>query len=190
VVFKGNKAGWGGGFYQGRGSATLTNVLYSGNMAGWAGGILVDQGTITLTHTTFSGNNGYNVGGGLQNYAGTATIINSIFWGNSATNGPEIYNQFSATTTVVYSDIKFTGVYTGTGNINADPLFAAPINASGAPTSAGNYRLRAGSPAIDHGINAGVTTDLDGLSRPVGAGFDMGAYEYRPMIYIPLVMKQ
>jgi hypothetical protein len=140
---------------------------------------------------TFSGNDGYNQGGALLNYFGTPTVINSILWGNTATNGPEIYNAAAnPVITVTYSNIKFTGIYTGVGNINADPGFVLPIMVAAAPTTTGNYRLLPGSPAIDHGTDAGVTADLDGLPRPLGTGYDMGAYEFQPRIYLPLILRQ
>lgn len=43
----------------------------------------------------------------------------------------------------------------------------------------GDFRPRAGSPAIDAGVEppADVPTDLAGNARPAGAGFDIGAYE-------------
>ncbi len=41
-----------------------------------------------------------------------------------------------------------------------------------------NYHLASGSPAIDKGVTiAEVTTDRDGLSRPAGDAYDIGAYE-------------
>ncbi|UCD07856.1 MAG: hypothetical protein JSW41_02730, partial [Candidatus Aenigmatarchaeota archaeon] len=41
-------------------------------------------------------------------------------------------------------------------------------------------RLQEGSPAIDNGTNLGfIFTDIDGTSRPQGAGYDIGAYEYQ-----------
>jgi hypothetical protein len=47
--------------------------------------------------------------------------------------------------------------------------------------SAGDYRLGLGSACIDAGlVIAAVTNDLPGQSRPQGAGYDMGAYEYTP----------
>lgn len=44
-----------------------------------------------------------------------------------------------------------------------------------------DYRLKAGSPAIDRGSSTGApATDMDGISRPRGAAVDLGAYEYLP----------
>lgn len=46
-------------------------------------------------------------------------------------------------------------------------------------TVLGNFRLRAGSPAIDAGTNVGPNVrDLDGTLRPSGSGWDIGAYEF------------
>lgn len=42
-----------------------------------------------------------------------------------------------------------------------------------------DYHLAAASPAIDAGVEIlGVSTDRDGVSRPRGAGVDVGAYEW------------
>ena len=67
-------------------------------------------------------------------------------------------------------------------NLSADPLFVAPIDPAGAPTTAGNLRLRVGSPAINAGNNAVASpalpaTDRDGNPRIVGGAVDIGAYE-------------
>jgi hypothetical protein len=61
----------------------------------------------------------------------------------------------------------------GAGNIYGDPLFVRP-----AWGAAGDYHLRAGSPAIDRGKTlAAPLTDLEMRVRPQGAGFDIGCYE-------------
>jgi hypothetical protein len=41
-----------------------------------------------------------------------------------------------------------------------------------------DYRLAAGSPAIDQGIDVPVSSDRAGNARPHGAAHDVGAYEY------------
>lgn len=63
---------------------------------------------------------------------------------------------------------NYFGFTTGSNEINTDPLLES------------DYRVAEGSPCIDSGtsINA-PTADKNGVSRPVGAGFDMGIYEYQ-----------
>ena len=75
---------------------------------------------------------------------------------------------------VSYSDIsENTTTYEGPvqqeeGIIFLDPEFV----------SSEDLHLQSTSPALDSGSpHPGVTTDLDGMSRPGGLGWDMGAYE-------------
>ena len=59
-------------------------------------------------------------------------------------------------------------------------------------SAAGDYHLRADSPAIDRGLdNVGVAEDIDGEPRPNGSSVDIGADEYWPMAHhlkLPLVL--
>lgn len=56
--------------------------------------------------------------------------------------------------------------------------------------SARNYHLQPGSAAINAGINAGVTTDIDGQTRPFNGLYDIGYDEYVIYkIYLPLALK-
>ncbi|MBW1982476.1 MAG: right-handed parallel beta-helix repeat-containing protein [Deltaproteobacteria bacterium] len=57
----------------------------------------------------------------------------------------------------------------GTNPVDGNPLFR---NAAGL-----DYRLRAGSAAIDAGTDAGITIDVEGRPRPMKMGYDIGAYE-------------
>jgi predicted outer membrane repeat protein len=188
----------GGGLFMsqgGNGTLALTNVKFSGNYAslyGYGGGASLQSGGMaTLTNVTFSGNYAGTQGGGLENYIPATTVVNSIFWANAAgSSDSQMYNPGGIS--VSYSDIQqSSGVFPGTGNVNADPLFVSPISAASAPTTTGDYHLQITSPAIDAGNNAAVTvtTDLDGYPRRMdvpsvpdtGSGtppiVDMGAYE-------------
>jgi hypothetical protein len=98
-----------------------------------------------------------NSGQGLVTVAGTGatgTIQNNIFYDNALGN----YDNGAGFT----ADHNLTGV---------DPSFVDATN--------GNYQLAQGSTAIDYGTPvAVVTTDLLGIARPQGNGYDAGAYEY------------
>jgi len=41
-----------------------------------------------------------------------------------------------------------------------------------------DYHLVAGSAPIDAGVNSGITLDVDGITRPQGTSWDIGAYEF------------
>jgi hypothetical protein len=54
--------------------------------------------------------------------------------------------------------------------INADPDFVSP--------AASNFQLQAGSPAIDAGVTSVAAWDFNGVPRPQGIAYDIGAFEY------------
>ena len=152
----GNTADLGGGAYFG----TLNNCTVTGN-SGWGGGAAWS----TLDNCTVTGNSGGVVRG---------HVCNSIVWGNTAGGGDNYDgNDNSDGYVELYYSCTHPMPSAGIGNIAADPRFMDAAN--------GNYRLQAGSPCIDAGINAAVVgeTDLDGAPRIQGGRVDMGAYEYR-----------
>jgi hypothetical protein len=68
------------------------------------------------------------------------------------------------------------------GNISADPLFAGPSDA----------HLQLGSPCINTGwggVYPFVQDDLEGMQRPLGAGYDMGCYESLSQNWAPHVVQ-
>lgn len=98
----------------------------------------------------------------------TAYLSNTILWGH--TEAFSSTHPATQTMEADYSDIQLSsGVWPGVGNWNADPLF---IGGS-------DYHLQATSPLIDQADAAvAPARDLDDILRPVGAGADMGAYEF------------
>ena len=115
-----------------------------------------NEASPVMTNCTFTGNSA-DRGGGMYNQAYPSPLLtNSILWGDTP---DEIFNADSAASPIVtYSDVQ--GGYTGEGNIDADPLFADPLN--------NNFHLTPNSPAIDAGSNAAPYLplyDFDGDTR-------------------------
>ena len=158
--------GKGGGIYCD--SATdIANCNIFANSAGNGGGIY-SGGFSSVTNCTISGNTASAGGGGMA-CAGILppTVINSIFWENSP---DEIYVLKNSYPKVKYSDIS--GGWSGTNNIDADPLFVNPAD--------GDFHLKPDSPCIDAGDPDSdfPKDDIDGDSRPQGEKYDMGSDEF------------
>ncbi len=189
VSFSGNSATNGGGMYNVSSSPVMSQVSFSGNQASINGGGMFNSGSSpVMSQVSFSGNRATINGGGMFNSGSSPQIVNSIFWGNAAgTVGAQIHTS-SGRPVIRYTLIQGSGGsgawdnnlgINGGNNLDADPLFQVPINPADAPTSAGNLRLRAGSPAIDVGDDRAASgpLDLDGAPRIQGARVDLGAYE-------------
>ena len=171
VGFIGNSAtGNGGGFYSFFDSSpSMVNGLFSGNSANAGGGMYSHLGNAVLVNVTFSRNQAAYNGGGLLNSDSSPQITNAIFWENQDQGGTwatsQIYDTGSSATVVNYSLVQGWGGG-GSGNINANPLFADPTGADGiAGTFDDDLRLLGVSPAIDAGDNTAVLpdyADLDG----------------------------
>ena len=185
-TFSGNSANSGGGMLNNVGSSpTLTNCTFSGNSAGWGGGIYSADSSPTVTNCTFSGNSASSEGGGMYNLRGSTTVTNCILWGDSAPSGPEIFN-INSTPSVTYSDIA--GGYTGTGNIDEDPVFIDSNGLDGIGGTADdeddNVHLRGYSPCINAGDPGGDYSgqvDVDNQPRVAYGRVDMGADEVFPI---------
>lgn len=169
-VFTGNSTSTFGGAINNLGNGmTATRCIFSGNTAGSGGGALTtSSGTALVTNCTIAFNSSSNVTGGLLLSASSSTpsVRNTILWGNSDATGnterAQIARFFTNGTLpfVNYCDVQgLTPDLGGTGNFDADPLFADALN--------GDFSLEAGSPCV----NAGDPTMLD----PDGSAADVGA---------------
>ena len=140
-------------------SPSLQNVTISGNSAANSGGGIScwNNSAPSFNNVTISGNSADDGGGIYCTNNSSPVLINSILWNDSP---QEIYIS-SGSVTATYSDIQ--GGWTGTGNIDDNPLFVDPAN--------GDYHLDDNSPCIDAGD---PTSPLD----PDDTIADMGAYYF------------
>lgn len=152
----------GGGVRMMQGShADLINCVIAHNASlNSGGGVAIDNTSVgQLRHCTVIG----NAADGVASSGGVLALSNCIVRGNTP-------GQISAGYTVHFSEVE--GGYPGAGNIDADPLFENAAECE--------YALAYGSPCVNAGTAAGVTWDCVGKPRPMGAGYDMGAYEQDP----------
>ena len=173
----GNAASYdGGGIYLDTSPPPIINCTIAGNTADYGGGIYcVYSSSPPITNCTIAGNTATYDGGGIYySYTSSPNVKNTILWGDTAGSGMEISLYGGTTITVTYSDIQ--GNWTGTGNINALPLFLGN----------GNYHLKTISPCINKATSSGApSNDIDGDARPQGAGYDIGSDEYKTCLSSP-----
>ena len=173
------------------GTPAIVNNVIVGNSALTGGGVAwgpVQSGTGVLVNNTIAGNEAENGAAILVGGAGLQ-VINNVLSGPSTASTVACLNDAPGGTVFSHNDVSnatpspYAGCADATGadgNISADPLLAA------------DYRLLAGSPAIDAGA-AGPsvpTTDQAGNPRPTDgngdgvAMVDMGAFE-APVVPVP-----
>ncbi len=140
----------------GDGNIAYNNLLYDNptNISVAYGATNTDLYNNTLYNSTDTGDANIDIGynGGASN----TTVRNNIMYGS---RGADLLNYGSGTV----ADHNTSSA--------TNPLF---VNAAGH-----DFHLQAASPDIDQGMTlSAVTTDFDGVSRPQGAGYDIGACEY------------
>lgn len=166
--------------------------------------VLTEGGSYTVINNTIANrtSDGYlaMLGGYQTSVPTTLGLYNNIFYNdNPAMSGATVYYPEGVILTADHnlydnpygedgvicadfagrcfssSEVNDGTWYAETGNgqhsLYGDPLF---VNAA-----SHNYHLAAYSPALDAGTSEGApSVDLDGISRPQGEGYDIGAYEY------------
>lgn len=178
------------------GSAVISNCILR-DCGGW--GLLNEKGTVTLTNSLIQscGSGGIRTATGVGNtstiawhntivscgphgayvHAANLTLRNNIIVG--VTTG---LTRFSNGGNCTHSNNlywncnqNYSGASAGSGDQHADPMFV---------NSASDFRLQAGSPAIDAGANASSVTYFDYFlaSRPSGSGYDIGFHERQPTL--------
>ncbi len=168
------------------GHITLVNTIIAANTAAAAGsGGSIQNSSVWLAHTTLAGNGGGNASGlqldGGSNVALTNTILADHAVGLRVTAGATVtvdavlwHNTPSPVSADAAASWTVRNPHTGA------PAFIDPAG--------GNFHIGAGSAAIGRGIQAGVTTDIDGDQRKDPP--DLGADEFAwHSLWLPMVHK-
>jgi hypothetical protein len=151
--------------------ACIYSPGYTNNGTSGSGAVLVSNNTL------------YDCGarGGLN--GGGNGAIGSISTSNGLSmqlkdnivyqNGSEPYLESGATSLAACDH----NLWFGGGS--APSQCSASVTSNPSFVSLGSdFHLQSGSPAINAGVNTGVSTDKDGLSRPQGSAYTLGAYEF------------
>lgn len=105
----------------------------------------------------------------------TAEVKNNIFYSDGTSRYVGVANGAAMSQLTLSNNLYYNGGAAPSQDpaaISGNPLFMDPAG--------GDFHLQSGSPAIDTGsasVNTVVSVDHDGISRPQGSGYDVGAYE-------------
>jgi predicted outer membrane repeat protein len=144
---------------------------------------------LVIKNSTFSGNSSTS-GGAVQNKSGTLSLANTIV--ANSLSGWNCYGPIMNGGNNIDSGVTCGWVNGSAGSMTSTDPVLGQLADNGGPTW--TFALLAGSPAID-GItynkpNHAPLTDQRGVSRPQGAGYDIGSYEAQVFsIFLPLVRR-
>jgi nitrous oxidase accessory protein NosD len=154
------------------------NMIHDNATAGGSGaGIILSSGSGNLAYNNLVWGNKYGVTV-AYGVSGAKVYNNTVY----ANDGYGISIDASSTGAVVQNNIVYENAWAeihdeGSGTVQdhnlagTDPHFIDAL--------AHDFHLQPTSPAIDAGVTLSeVPDDFDGVSRPQGAGYDIGAYEY------------
>ena len=162
----------------------IASLASAGN--GLGGGIYNDNGSMDLKHVTLVNNtarlgtgglsiNPVSRGGCIFSTNGTVTLHNSIL--SRSPSGSNCFGIITDGGHNISSDASCN--FTAPGSLNNTDPVLGPLADYGGPTP--TMALLAGSPAIDAADTSSCpATDQRGITRPFGAGCDIGAFESSP----------
>jgi hypothetical protein len=190
-IVSANTSHSGGGLYVWDSSPNLTNVVIIDNRGAvneaLGSGLYVQDSSLDLVHTTIARNSGGD-GSGLHladeyGVASSAHLTNTVVSGHS--RGIVVAQASSAT-------LRGTLWFANTMDRDGAGTIQHSLDYFGDPAfTADGYHLTPRSAAKDNGVDAGVTTDIDGQMRPEDGGFDLGADEVGTFpTHVPLVLRR
>ena len=211
-----NTAGYfGGGLYVEDSTATFNGNIITSNAANYGGGLYLNNySAVTLINNVIADNQASTAGSGLYIQGSSPRLLHTTIAHNTGGDGSGVYvtdheweptySTVVLTNTILMSHsvgISVTGGNTVT--VNGVLWYNAPVTTSQSTTATvmvqnqhtGNpafdtdgYHITPASAAIDAGVDAGVITDIDDDSRPIGRP-DIGADEWGTRAFLPLVLR-
>jgi hypothetical protein len=126
---------------------------------------------VTISNNIFYQNIAGRPGGGVEFFGAPGmntghTVTRNVFFGSNS--GGAMLSGIASCIDCVLAPNDTT---------NNPNMVNAPLTRPSSP----DFHLKTGSAAIDFGLNLtanGLTKDFEGKDRPVGNGFDIGAYEF------------
>jgi Right handed beta helix region len=154
------------------GGYIFNNVIDGQKIAAW-GIVLRDTTNVQVYNNTIINTRPYNSDGGSDIDAAGST--NVTIQNNILSLPIEGAGGIACSNNLFTDDANGNPSSPNCGTNNV----IAPNSAGFANASANDYHLTSASPAIDKGIPiSSETTDKDGVSRPQGSPYDIGAYQF------------
>jgi parallel beta-helix repeat protein len=133
------------------GMTVKNNIFYNNGQPGDP--VTGDEGYYEIYVTTTTG---HEINNNLYYHTTVKNPTDHFYWGGVAYD---------------FADWK-TNSSQDNASLNDDPLFTSTVTP--------DFSLQAGSPAINAGVDVGLTSDYRGMTVPQGSAPDIGAYEFGP----------
>ena len=184
LILNNKVVGWGGGIRITYNDTVVDNNIIAHNEASEGAGVYVKQASPILRHNTIVRNAGGDGVGLFVGQDATVALTNTILVSHTVGITVKAGGPATLESTLWNGN---TTEWSGAGTLQrindywGDPAFLDPED--------GDYHIGSESAAIDAGVDAGLTTDIDGDLRPSGPAPDIGADELGFYVYLPLVTR-
>jgi hypothetical protein len=198
--------GYGGGVYVYDSDAHLMGNTIVSNTTSQGGGVFIrSERVVTLSNNLIARNGPYGGGVHVVEYytpsVSRAILVNNTIADNSSSGVVvHFYGIVTLTNNIVAGHVigidtsaPFSGTLSANTNLfwnTSDPVIGTNTIRQD-PRLTANYHLGSGSPALDAGLTIPwLTVDLEGIPRPQGSKYDLGAFEGAwEGVFLPLVLR-